>query len=272
MDAIVGTFFGRWYVSTFGVAFVVLAVRHMGWRKTAIYAVAAVGLGVLAENGSVRWGIPYTRYMFNPDLRGDELFIGDVPLMVPLSYTFMSYFAFAAARLLVGGPYRSRSPLRSLEYVAGVMLAVWALWIVDPVSRLGSHFFLGELFQYDGTGFWFGLPLQSQIGFTLTAIPLVGLLTWLMRDEPDLAQAGALRHPRLPALGTYLGQVLFMTGTAVWVGAARDVPAANTLAGATFIIAVPAALMVAVHWRTLGLLRTSDDAVPTAAAATSTSG
>ena len=40
--------------------------------------------------------------------RGSELWIGDVPLFVPLSYTFMGYFAFAAGRLVASGPASGR--------------------------------------------------------------------------------------------------------------------------------------------------------------------
>lgn len=260
-DEIIGTVIGRWYVTIFGVTFLVLASRHLGWRRTGIYAAAAIGIGVLAENGSVHLGIPYTRYAFNDDLRGDELFVGDVPLMVTLSYTFMSYFAFAAARLVVGGPHRTRSNMPVLEYLTAVMLGVWAIWVVDPISRLGAHFFLGELFAYDGPGFWFGLPVGSQLGFTLTVGLLVGLLTWLMRDEPTVDVDRALAHPRLGALGGFAGQVLFMTGTAFVVARTNDDPAvvalADALAGSTVIIFLPLALMTAVHWRSLSLARRS---------------
>jgi uncharacterized membrane protein len=234
----------------FGLAFVVFAVRHMGWRKTAIYAAVAIGVGVLAENGAVRYGLPYGYYRFNPSLRGDEIFVGDVPLMVSLSYTFMSYFAFAAARLLVGGPYRTRSSWPAMEYAMAVMLAVWALWVIDPISRLGRHFFLGELFRYEGPGFWFGLPLRSQVGFALTSVVLVGVLTWMMRDEKEEPVERLLDHPRLSALLTYVGQVLFMTVTAFWVGR-QGVAQGDALAGATFIIATPMVLMTAVYWRSL---------------------
>jgi Carotenoid biosynthesis protein len=141
---IVGTLVGRWYVTLFGIAYVVLAVRHLGWRRTAVYTAVALAVGALAENGSVHAGIPYTRYSFDADLRGDELFLGDVPLMVTLSYTFMAYFAFGAARLVVAGPYRSRSAMPVLEYVTAVVLGVWLIWVIDPISRLGAHFFLGE--------------------------------------------------------------------------------------------------------------------------------
>jgi uncharacterized membrane protein len=254
---IVGTFVGRWYVTLFGITFVVLAVRHMGWRRTGIYAAVALVIGVLAENGSVRYGLPYTRYSFDGDLRGSELFVGDVPLMVSLSYTFMAYFAFAAARVVVGGPHHTRSRLPVLEYLTAVMLGVWIIWVVDPVSRLGAHFFLGELFRYDGPGFWFGLPLGSQIGFTVTVGIMVGTLTWLMRDEEDEVVLHASRNPRIGALGGVLGQLLFMTGTAFVVARRSSDPAvvrtADALAGSTFVIGLPVVLLVAVHWRSLAL-------------------
>ena len=62
-----------------------------------------------AENGSVHLGVPYTTYTFNEPPRRRDL-RRDVPLMVPLSYTFMSYFAFSAGRLIASGPFRTRAP------------------------------------------------------------------------------------------------------------------------------------------------------------------
>lgn len=261
---IIGTLVGRWYVTVFGVAFVVLAVRHLGWRRTAIYTAVALVVGVVAENGSVRYGVPYTRYSFNADLRGNELFVGDVPLMVTLSYTFMAYFAFAAARLVVAGPRRTRSPMPVLEYLVAVVLGVWIIWVIDPVSRLGAHFFLGELFRYDGPGFWFGLPLGSQLGFTLTVGILVGVLTWLARDEPGEPVDRLLHHPRLGGLCGLVGQLLFMTATAFVVARTSSDPAvvqvADALAGSTFVIGIPVAVLVAVHWRSLLLAERAGDA------------
>ena len=262
---VLGTLVGRWYVSLFGVAFVVLAVRQMGWRRTGIYTAVAIAVGALAENGAVHTGIPYTRYSFDDGLRGDELFLGDVPLMVTLSYTFMAYFAFGAARLVVAGPYRSRSAMPVLEYVTAVVLGVWIIWVIDPISRLGAHFFLGELFRYEGPGFWFGLPLGSQLGFVVTQGLLIGLLTWLARDEAASDVDRLLDHPRLGALGGLVGQLLFMTVTAFVVARTTSDPAvaatADALAGSTFIIGVPVALLTAVHWRSLGLARATAGAV-----------
>jgi uncharacterized membrane protein len=256
VDEVVGTIAGRWYVTLFGVAFAVLAIRHLGWRRTALYTAVALAVGGIAENGAVHTGVPYTRYSFDDSLRGDELFLGDVPLMVTLSYTFMAYFAFGAARLVVAGPRRTRSTMPVLEYATAVMLGVWIIWVIDPVSRLGAHFFLGELFRYDGPGFWFGLPLGSQLGFLLTQGLLIGLLTWLARDEPVAGVDRLLDHPRLGALGGLVGQLLFMTVTAFVVARTTDDPAAaataDALAGSSFIIGLPVVLLTAVHWRSLG--------------------
>ena len=215
MNAVWGTVAGRWYVTLFGLVFAWRAGRHLGWRRTIIYAVAAVGIGALAENGSVHFGFPYTRYAFNPALRGDELFIGDVPLFVPLSYTFMAYFAFAAGRLLASGPRHTRAPKQWTEWLVALMLAVWALWVLDPVSRLGEHFYLGRVFAYAGPGFWFGLPTGSQVGFAATAAVLLAILFAMMRDEPDRDVAGLAQHPHLAALLTYHGQVFHLVVVAL---------------------------------------------------------
>jgi hypothetical protein len=239
-----GTFGGRWYVTLFGLTYLWCAVRQLGWRRTAAYSLIAVGVGSLAENGSVHLGFPYTRYTFNPELRGDELFIGDVPLMVPLSYTFMGYFAFAAGRLLASGPWATRAMRPWHEWLLAWMLAVWALWIVDPMSRLGDRFYLGRVFRYEGPGFWFGLPLGSQLGFAATSAALLGTLFWMTHAEPRVPVAGLRRHPHLTALITYNVQVLHMAVVAWAVDA-------DALGGAAVIIWVPAVALTAVYWSVL---------------------
>lgn len=260
MRELYGTLIGRWYVTALGLAFLWSASRHLGWRKTLTYAVAAIVVGGLAENGSVHLGVPYTRYAFNPHLRGKEIFLGDVPLMVPMSYTFMGYFAFASGRLLASGPWQTRGRRVAHEYLLGVMLAVWALWILDPVSRLGHRWFLGELFHYAGPGFWFGLPVGSQAGFALTAAVLIAILTWVTRDEPNLPVARWRDHPHLNALVTYHGQV-------AWLAVVACILGANDLGGSAVLMWVPAATVTGVYWSALGALRAEPSPGRTKAAA-----
>ena len=244
MHELSGTIFHRWYVTIFGLAFLFFAVRHLGWRKTLLYSVVAFGVGALAENGSVHFGFPYTTYAFDPSLRGKELWIGDVPLFVPLSYTFMGYFAFAAGRMLASGPWRTRARYWWQEFVLAWMLAVWGLWVVDPVSRLGQDFFLGNVFRYRGPGFWFGLPLGSQLGFALTSFVLLALLFALTHSEPDRAVPSALRHPHLGAFVTWHAQVFHMAIVAFVVDA-------DAIGGSAFLMWVPAAAVTAVYWSTI---------------------
>jgi len=251
---IYGTLIGRWYVTLLGLVFLWRAVRHIGWRRTLLYAVAAVGVGALAENGSVHLGIPYTAYSFNPALRGKEIFIGDVPLMVPLSYTFMGYFGFAAGRMLASGPWRTRGRKLWHEVMLGMVLTVWALWIMDPVARLGPRWFLGSVFHYQGPGFWFGLPLGSQAGFTLTAGVLLGLLTFLTRHDPDASVERWTEHPHLPALVTYQVQLAWLAVVAVVLGA-------DEIGGSALLMWVPVAAMAAVAWSNLHPQRVAADIV-----------
>ncbi|MGH2686506.1 MAG: carotenoid biosynthesis protein [Actinomycetota bacterium] len=244
MDLLAGTVIGRWYVTLFGLTFLWRASRQLGWRRTGIYVAVALVVGIAAENGSVHLGIPYTRYGFNEALRDDELFAFDVPLMVPLSYTFMAYFAFAAGRLIASGPFTTRAPRPWHELAVAWMLAVWAIWVLDPVSRLGHRFYLGELFAYDGPGFWFGLPLGSQVGFAITAGVLVLALHLLDRGAAQVPVAGLTRHPHLVALITYHAQVFHLAAVAFYLDA-------DTLAGAAVLMWVPAAVITAVHWSQL---------------------
>jgi len=239
-----GTLIGRWYVTLLGAVFFWRAVSHMGWRRTLVYAVVAVGVGALAENGSVHLGVPYTAYRFDPGLRGKEVFIGDAPLVVPLSYAFMGYFAFTSGRMLASGPWRTRGRRVWHEYLLGVVLAVWALWIMDPVARLGHRWFLGSLFHYRGPGFWFGLPLASQAGFTLTSAVLIGLLAYLARDDTQQSLTSWMDHPHLVSLVTYQAQLAWLAIVAVVIGA-------DELGGSALLMWVPVAAITAVLWSNL---------------------
>jgi uncharacterized membrane protein len=240
MDALAGTFLGRWYVVLFGAAFVVLGRRVLGWKRLGIYAGTAFAVAAVSENASVVWGVPYTKYTFNPALRGEELWLGDVPLAVPLSYTFVMYFAFSAARAVVAGPWRTAPPHKVGAYGLGVVFATWSTWTLDPVSQRGAHWYLGELFEYAGDGFWFGLPLGSQAGWLCVSALLCGVLAFLTRrDEPVPVRPRA--NPLLACAGVFLVQVLHVSIVAVAIGE-------HTLGAAGLLIWLPVAGVVALLW------------------------
>ena len=241
MHLVIETIVGRWYVTSFGLAFLYFGWRLLGARKLLIYSVVSVALAALAENASVHWGIPYTHYAFNEGLRSQELWLLDVPLMVPLSYSFVMFFAFAAARLVASGPWRTVPPSRSAALGLAVVFATWSTWTLDPVSQRGAAWYLGDLFHYAHPGFWFGLPLGSQAGWLLVSALLCGSLAYLTRDEPNRAVPSLRRHPLFPCLITFVVVTLHVSVVALVIGE-------TTLGGAGLIIWLPVAAVVAVLW------------------------
>lgn len=240
-DLVIGTFVGRWYVTLFGLAYLVYGTRLLGARRLAVYSSIAFAIAVVSENASVVWGIPYTLYSFNEALRGRELFIGNVPLMVPLSYTFVMFFSFGAARYVAAGPWRTAPASRTAATVLAVVFATWSTWTLDPVSQRGAHWYLGDLFHYAGSGFWFGLPLLSQVGWCLVSATLCGVLAWMTPDEAPRPVSRAARHPLLPCFITFVVQTLHLAVVALFIGE-------TALGGAGFIIWIPAFTVAAVLW------------------------
>jgi len=241
MHLVLGTIVGRWYVTAFGLAYLYYGWRLLGLRKLALYSLLSVAFAALAENASVHWGIPYTLYSFNESLRVDELWLFDVPLMVPLSYSFVMFFAFAAARLVASGPWRTVPPSPRAAYFLAVVFATWSTWTMDPISQRGAAWYLGDLFHYAHPGFWFGLPLGSQVGWLLVSAVLCGTLAYLTKDEPNRAVPALLDHPLFPCLITFGVVTLHVTVVALVIGE-------STLGGVGVIIWFPAVAVIAVLW------------------------
>lgn len=239
-----GTFAGRWFVWLFAAAYVFLGRRLLGWKRLGLYTVAAFAVAAVSENASVRYGFPYTRYAFDAGLRGNEVWLGDVPLFVPASYTFVMFFGFYGARCVAAGPWQRVPRSRVAAYVLAVVFATWSTWTLDPVSQRGAAWYLGDLFHYSGSGFWFGLPLGSQAGWLGVSIVLCGLLALLTRG--DTAAAGGvderpLANPQVAALAVFAVEVLHVSVVALVIGE-------HTLGAAGLLIWIPTIAVVAVLW------------------------
>jgi uncharacterized membrane protein len=236
-----GTFLGRWYVTLFGLAYLVYGARLLGARRLTVYSAVAFAVAAASENASVLWGVPYTLYSFNPELRPRELFLGNVPLAVPLSYTFVMFFSFCAARYVAAGPWRTAPASARGAYLLAVVFATWSTWTLDPVSQRGAQWYLGDLFHYAGPGFWFGLPLLSQVGWCVVSAALCGVLARMTPTQRPEPLARAAEHPLLPCFIAFVVQNLHLAVVALFIGE-------RTLGGAGFIIWIPAFAVAAVLW------------------------
>ncbi len=240
MTEIWGTIVGRWFVTLFALAYLFIGLRVLGGKKLTLYTVVAFTLAAASENASVHTGIPYTRYAFNEALRGQELWIFDVPLFVPFSYTFVMFFSFCAARAVAAGPWRRVPPSRLGAYLLAVLFATWSTWTLDPVSQLAARFYIGDLFHYQGPGFWFGLPLLSQVGWFCVSALLCGLLAWMTRSTSQRIER-PLQNPLIWGLVVFLVQVLHLSVVALSIGEYE-------LGAAGLLMWIPAVGVIAVLW------------------------
>jgi hypothetical protein len=76
----------------------------------------------------------------------------------------------------------------------------------------------------------------------------------MARAEPPRPVDGILHHPRLPALITYNAQVAHLAIVALVIGGTP----ADTIGGSFFLMWIPAAAVVAVHWSHLRAQRASE--------------
>ena len=213
MDALIAMVVHRPYVLVFLAFFLVLSLSEQGPVRTAIWLATGTFLGWLSEVSSVRTGIPFGLYVYHSENFPDELWAGGVPIFASLSFAFASYFGYSAACAFLGriegagrDAVRRADPVleRSLAVTAlAAGLTVWMDTVIDPVSLLGSHWFLGDLYHYVGGGAHLGVPLSNYGGWFVTCGAIV-LANQLLHRALDRAGIAARRPFALP-YGAYLG-------------------------------------------------------------------
>jgi len=111
----VGTFVMRPYVFAFLAVYLVVAVTHLGWKKTFCFTVVGYLLAFLSEYSSINTGIPYGWYYYIDTTKMQELWIAGVPFFDSLSYVFLTYCSYTAALLTVSPVRTCRWNLVTLE-------------------------------------------------------------------------------------------------------------------------------------------------------------
>jgi uncharacterized membrane protein len=188
-----------------GFCFAVLhAGQRMGWKR-ALALLACVFIVSLAfESVGVATGLIYGPYHYTDKL--GPLFLGLVPLLIPIAWFMMMYPSFVIADWLV--PARdSRWRILAVAAVGGLVMTAWDL-VMDPVMVRGGHW----IWEVDGA--YFGIPLQNFWGWWLTTF--VTFLVFLLVTR-YLAQPTENRNDRLAVLSyatTGLGNTIgaFLVG------------------------------------------------------------
>ena len=191
---ILETLVRRWYVFGFIALFFWAASAERGWRRSLRFLAIAGFIEFIAEFASTRVGVPFGGYEYTAMSQGQELYLTNIPLFVPVSFGV----AVWAGRSLAQVGMRARTPGRLI--VVGALTAAALDLIIDPMTLRGRQWFLGPLYQFDSTTGWFGVPWTNALGW----IAVSGAVLWV--DE--LFEVGRTRTSeaiRGPTLAVIIG-------------------------------------------------------------------
>ena len=160
---ILSTIISRWYAVAFVAGFFWSASRERGWKGALRFWLIASAIAMVFEYTSTHTGFPYGNYDYTGQTRGDELYISNVPLFVPLAHAVLMWAGRAIA--IVGFRARSRSTIPWLAALATVLVDL----VVDPVSLHGRDWFLGDMYRWDNASGYLGVPITNFLGWYLVA-------------------------------------------------------------------------------------------------------
>lgn len=160
---ILETIIHRWYVFGFIALFFWAASAERDWKRTLRFLAIAGVVEFIAEFTSTHYGFPFGRYEYIAETRGDELYLSNIPLFVPISFGV----ALWAGRSLAQAGLRARSATRVI--VLGAVMAMALDLIIDPMTLRGRSWFLGPLYLYESGGVWFDVPWSNAGGWLLVS-------------------------------------------------------------------------------------------------------
>lgn len=232
LNIAVGTVAMRPYVFAFFAVYLLAAVPHLGWKKTACFTVAGYLIAFVSEFSSINSGFPYGWYYYIDTTRAKELWIAGVPFFDSLSYVFLTYCSYTAALLTVSPIKAWRRDLVTLESRAirrsfGVLVLasfyqVFLDIVIDPVALQGRRWFLGQIYGYSEGGVHFGVPLSNYWGWLLVSFVLVFALQRIdARVSKGVEKpAGVANLPFRSLLGPvlYLSVLVFNLAVTIHIG------------------------------------------------------
>jgi putative membrane protein len=204
VSLLAGTLVLRPYVFVFLAAFLVAAGRDLGARGTAGWLGWGWLVAFVAEYASTRVGVPFGLYHYTGDTRDVELFLSNVPFFDSLSFPFLAYAAFCAARATLGAGRRLAT-----VGLAGILMMLLDV-VIDPLAVRGDRWFLGRIFYYPEGGVYFGVPVSNFAGWVVVGWAIVGGYA--------AAAGGAPRGSPAAGVGLYAGVLGFNLLLTAWIG------------------------------------------------------
>lgn len=233
------SFIVRPYVTLFLLAFLAMSWLEQGKLRTGIWLVTGYLVALAAEWGSINHGIPFGYYTYHYDVLEHDLVIFGVPFFDSLSFVFLSYVSFSFAQFFLSPHWRcgldvQRITSRSLRnsstilFVGAFFMMVLDL-VTDPVTHLGKHWFLGDIYHYPEPGWHFDVTLANYAGWFIVGWVIIFInqradvmLTRLEQSRKKLLQLRYVPGKGLFAPVFWFGIATFMLGTTGWLGWGYD--------------------------------------------------
>ena len=199
IDLLLGTIALRPYVFAFLSVFLAAGTLDLGWSRTLRFGISVSPIVWLAEFSSTRTGIPFGLYHYTGATRGQELFVANVPLMDPLSFSFLAYASFCLARVVLRG---RPVPSALVAPLAGVLMMLLDV-VIDPAAVRGERWFLGRIFYYPEGGTYFGVPVSNFVGWVVVGAVGVGIyMFWgACREAGSIPRRPAGENQRFTMIG-----------------------------------------------------------------------
>ena len=166
----------EWALRFYGASFGFFALGHV-WLATAVLVlvltvrtgsrwlapfVVVYALSLGSELAGTTWGVPFGAYSYSELLA--PMWLGRVPVVIPLSWFFMALPSYALAAMVVERPH-VRIALASL------ILLAWDL-ALDPAMSHATRYWV-----WSDTGPFYGMPWLNLFGWYVTGIVLMGVFT-----------------------------------------------------------------------------------------------
>ena len=232
LELLLGTIWLRPYVFIFLTSYLVIAILHIGVKRTLLFTVLGFSIAFMAEYSSTRNGFPFGFYSYIETTRDQELWFSNVPFMDAISFSFLSYVSYTLSLFLWCPLKKNGWDIRLVEtnaikhswrvILTGSVLMMMLDVVIDPISFLGDRWFLGQIYTYKEQGEYFNIPLTNFGGWFVVGVAILFSFTridaWLMRR--GFQDMGMRQVPGQALLGpaVYFGVLGFTLGVTFYIG------------------------------------------------------
>jgi len=225
----------RPYVFIFVAAFLFASIQLLGWPRTWRFWLISWTTAFACEYSSTRTGIPFGWYDYNGSTVDQELYISNIPIMAPFSFSYLLYAAYCLTHCVLLPVEHSSAPTRPSVMPLRFDLAIRTGWpalmltavlfalidmVIDPVALLGDRWFLGKIYDYLDPGIHFGVPLTNYLGWFAVGVISLAIYFPIDRRLPPLQPHtnGSTTHRLLLGVGIYYAVLVFIISVTFWIG------------------------------------------------------